>query len=106
MGVQPLGALSIAPRDTFSLYWELYGLAPNADPVALLRTGRGWRLQPAIAEGTYRSLTAGVRYDTTVRTNTVVTMMVNRATKVAPAVCAKSFRKVDRNSMQCRWAAL
>lgn len=30
MGVQPLGALSIAPRDTFSLYWELYGLMPNA----------------------------------------------------------------------------
>ena len=31
MGVQPLGALSIASRDTFSLYWELYGLAPNAE---------------------------------------------------------------------------
>ncbi|MBL0937347.1 MAG: GWxTD domain-containing protein [Gemmatimonadaceae bacterium] len=29
IGVRPLGDLRIAPRDTFSVYWELYGLTPD-----------------------------------------------------------------------------
>jgi len=31
LGVEPLGALVIAQRDTFSLYWELYGLSAASD---------------------------------------------------------------------------
>lgn len=43
---------------------EEHGLAPNADPVALFRTGVGWRLEPSVAEGNYRALIARLRYDT------------------------------------------
>lgn len=31
MRLAPLGDLRVAQRDTFSVYWELYGLAPTAD---------------------------------------------------------------------------
>jgi hypothetical protein len=51
---------------TFELEFrdEEHDLAPNADPIALLHSSRGWRLQPGIAEGTYRSLIGRLRYDT------------------------------------------
>lgn len=29
LGIVPLGDLRVAPRDTFSVYWELYGLTPT-----------------------------------------------------------------------------
>jgi hypothetical protein len=31
LGVVPMGELVVAPRDTFSVYWETYGLRPDAE---------------------------------------------------------------------------
>jgi hypothetical protein len=43
---------------------EEHGSAPNADPFALFRSGRGWRPQPSAAGGSYHALVATGRYDT------------------------------------------
>jgi hypothetical protein len=43
---------------------EEHERTPIADPVALFRTGTGWRPESSIAEGALRSIVASVRYDT------------------------------------------
>jgi hypothetical protein len=61
IGLSPRGDLTVAPRDTFALYWESYGLTPAGDG----RVNYGVRILVTLEEidrgpGTVRRLLGGL----------------------------------------------